>query len=195
MKFCCYLISYLRLHLLRAFFFNVGARICNFSVVFATLAFCGTIVLFISCNGRNTNSSGIQNAGAGDIVEVSENGASNKSSFNKKADIDLVKMNYNMISARLFNMLVEGDKYIGKTVRFRGEYFVTNDSGLGEPLHSCLIYDETACCQTGLQFEIPSGKEYPKEHSKIEIFGPLQYKEINGMDYFYVACNDVMVLP
>lgn len=159
-------------------------------VVFVTVAFCGAVVLFASCNAKKANASEERNAGAENATteEVDTNSSSS-------ADIDLVKMNYNMVSARLFNMLLEGDKYLGKTIRFRGEYFVTNDSGLNEPLHSCLIYDATACCQTGLQFELPSGKEYPKEHEKIEIFGPLSYKEINGMDYFYVACTDVTILP
>ena len=110
------------------------------------------------------------------------------------ADLDFVDMNYNMISAKLFNVLIEADKYVGKTVRFRGQYFVTSDAGLDQVLHSCLIYDATACCQTGLQFMLPEGKAYPVEHSNIEIVGKLSYTEINGMDYFYVACDDFTLL-
>lgn len=108
--------------------------------------------------------------------------------------IDFTNMNYNMVTAKLFNVLIEPEKYLGKQIKFRGQYFAVMEEGFSEPLHSVLIYDATACCQTGLQFMLPEGKAYPEEKTPIEISGVLSYKEVNGMDYFYVACEDFTLL-
>lgn len=159
----------------------------NFALCAVFLSLCFAIcAFFASCSKKGVE---VQGAGQSDIVH------SEKSNSPFSADIDFVDMNYNMVSSSIFNILIDAEKFLGKTVRFRGEYFETNDSGADEALHSCLIYDATACCQTGLQFELPQGKVYPKEHENIEIFGTLSYKEINGMDYFFVACKDFTLLP
>lgn len=159
----------------------------NFVLCAVFLSLCFALcAFFASCSKKGVE---VQGAGQSDIVH------SEKSNSPFSADIDFVDMNYNMVSSSIFNILIDAEKFLGKTVRFRGEYFETNDSGADEALHSCLIYDATACCQTGLQFELPQGKVYPKEHENIEIFGTLSYKEINGMDYFFVACKDFTLLP
>lgn len=111
-----------------------------------------------------------------------------------KVDIDFTTMNYNLVSAKLFNVLIESEKYLGKSMRFKGQYFYTEEESVGQKMHSVLIYDATACCQTGLQFELPEGKEYPEEKKEIEISGKFSYKEINSMDYYYVACDDLLIL-
>lgn len=112
----------------------------------------------------------------------------------QKADMDFTKMNYNMISGQLFKVLVNSQKYLGKTIRFKGQYFSTSEEALGVTMHSVLIYDATACCQTGLQFELKQkpGEDvvkYPNPSQTIEIFGKLCYKDINGMDYYFVECD------
>lgn len=111
-----------------------------------------------------------------------------------KVDIDFTKMNYNMVSAKLFNVLIDSEKYLGKSIRFRGQYFVTEEESVGQQMHSVLIYDSTACCQTGLQFELSEGLDYPAEKTEIEITGKLAYREVNSMDYYYVACNDISIM-
>lgn len=159
----------------------------NFALCAVLLSLCFVFcAFFASCSKKGVE---VQSGGQTDTLH------SEKNNSNSSADIDFVDMNYNMVSSSIFNILIDADKFLGKTVRFRGEYFETNDIGADEVFHSCLIYDATACCQTGLQFELPQEKIYPKEHENIEIFGMLSYKEINGMDYFFVACNDFTLLP
>ena len=145
------------------------------------------MVLISGCSKRAAE--GVESDGSSDARE-----ASSSLTF-PKADIDFTRMNYNMISGKLFDVLIDSQKYLGKTIRFKGQYFPTREESLGVTMHSVLIYDATACCQTGLQFELINSENideselYPSVSENIEIFGKLRCKEINGMDYFYVECE------
>ena len=111
----------------------------------------------------------------------------------KKVDIDLSMLNYNIASAQIFNMLIETDSYLGKTVRIKGQFFSNYDEDNKVRHYSVLIWDATACCQTGLQF-IPRGNpvypdDFPEEMADMEITGILRMKLLNGMDYLYLDCE------
>ena len=108
----------------------------------------------------------------------------------KKIDVDLSMLNFNIASAQIFNMLIETDLYLGKTVRIKGQFFSTYDEDNKVRHYSVLIWDATACCQTGLQFILRGEHEYPadypEEMCEIEITGTLCIKDFNGMDYIYL---------
>ncbi len=111
----------------------------------------------------------------------------------KKVDIDLSMLNYNIASAQIFNMLIETDSYLGKTVRIKGQFFSNYDEDNKVRHYSVLIWDATACCQTGLQF-IPRGNpvypdDFPEEMADMEVTGILRMKLLNGMDYLYLDCE------
>lgn len=111
----------------------------------------------------------------------------------KKIDVDLSMLNYNIASAQIFNMLIETDSYLGKTVRIKGQFFSTYDEENKMRHYSVLIWDATACCQTGLQF-IPRGNpvypdDFPEEMADMEVTGILRMKLLNGMDYLYIDCE------
>lgn len=103
---------------------------------------------------------------------------------NKKYDIDFTKFNFNIASAQIFDMMVDADNYLGKTVRIKGKFY-TADTEFGQ-LYSVLYYDATACCQTGLSF-IPSSKtKLPGLLEDIEVCGIYKIKKLNGHDYHYI---------
>ena len=111
----------------------------------------------------------------------------------KKIDVDLSMLNFNIASAQIFNMLIETDSYLGKTVRIKGQFFSTYDEENKMRHYSVLIWDATACCQTGLQF-IPRGNpvypdDFPEEMADMEVTGILRMKLLNGMDYLYIDCE------
>lgn len=111
----------------------------------------------------------------------------------KKIDVDLSMLNYNIASAQIFNMLIETDSYLGKTVRIKGQFFSAYDEENKMRHYSVLIWDATACCQTGLQF-IPRGNpvypdDFPEEMADMEVTGILRMKLLNGMDYLYIDCE------
>lgn len=113
-----------------------------------------------------------------------------KSSAGKKVDLDLSKLNYNLAYAQIFEIMINVDKYLGKTVKIKGNFYSSFDEELLVRHYSVLIWDATACCQTGLQFILRGDHEYPadfpEEMSEIEVTGTLCIKDFNGMDYIYL---------
>lgn len=113
-----------------------------------------------------------------------------KSSDGKKIDLDLSKLNYNLAYAQIFEIMINIDKYLGKTVKIKGNFYSSFDEDLLVRHYSVLIWDATACCQTGLQFILRGEHEYPadypEEMCEIEITGTLCIKDFNGMDYIYL---------
>ena len=110
-----------------------------------------------------------------------------------KTDLDMTGLNYNMISSLLFNMLVEPETYLGKRIKMKGQFYSEFDETNLVRHYSVLIYDATACCQTGLQFirqgEYVFPDDYPEQMTEITVSGILKIKDLNGMDYLYLDCD------
>lgn len=140
--------------------------------------------------------------------EANENSATvdgaittNNSSTNTKlpeVDLDFSKFNYNMISAEIFNIMIEPEKYVGKTIRFKGQFFSSFEQEKNQRFYSILIYDATACCQTGFEFILSGNPQYPQdfpvEGANIQLSGTLTYANLDGLDYFYIACDSFELL-
>lgn len=113
----------------------------------------------------------------------------------KKVNYDLTEMNFNMISGVVFDMIINAEKYNGKTVRIEGQFFTTYSELMNMQTYAVLVYDETACCQTGLNFipnkNVMASKKFPAEKTKITVEGKLVYKEVSGIDYLYIAADFV----
>lgn len=120
--------------------------------------------------------------------KVESNQVSKKETKNEtnKVDFDLTKWNYNMLTGLNFDMAVDTEKYIGKTMKIRGQFFSVIDPNTEQRYYSCLVYDETACCQVGLDFVLSGDKkypdDYPPEKTEIEICGT--YSTIKNTDSF-----------
>lgn len=108
----------------------------------------------------------------------------------QKTDIDLTRLNYNMATALIYQILSdESGKYLGKTIRIKGVY--SYDETVYGIFHYVLLFDATACCQTGFIFEDKRRRypqDYPEAFDDIEIFGTLCEKTIDGMDMIYIEC-------
>ena len=113
-------------------------------------------------------------------------------------DYDFTKMNFNIATAQIFNMTVEADKYLGKVVKFQGQFMSIEEEGYTSRFFSVLQYDATACCQTGFMFFLPEDKKYPDDYpaemSDIEVCGKLTKGEVDGMEIIYLACDNYTLL-
>ena len=113
-------------------------------------------------------------------------------------DYDFTKMNFNIATAQVFNMAVEPDKYLGKVVKFQGQFMSIEEEGFSSRFYSVLQYDATACCQTGFMFFLPDDKKYPDDYpaemAEIEVCGKLTQGEVDGMDIMYLACDNYTLL-
>mgnify|MGYP006898263950 FL=1 len=67
-------------------------------------------------------------------------------------DYDLTNMNKDMVYAAFYQLMVEPDKYIGKTLCIDGLYYTGQNEKTGTYYHYSIIKDALACCSQGLEF-------------------------------------------
>lgn len=96
-------------------------------------------------------------------------------------DVDLTKLNANMVYSSVFEMLENPSEYRGKTIKIRGKYFALHDPAKDEYHHSCVIWDATACCMQGMEFEL-ADKNYPPNESEITLIGKFDVYTIQKID-------------
>lgn len=107
-----------------------------------------------------------------------------------KIDIDLTKCSYTMASAIIFDMLLSQNDYLGKRIKIKGQFWANEDDS--NQFFAVLMYDATACCQTGLTFKDKNRRypeDYPAQLEEIEITGVYTKEEIDGMSYAYIDCG------
>ena len=96
-------------------------------------------------------------------------------------DVDLTKLNSNMVYSAVFDMLENPSEYRGKTIKIRGTYFAAHDPAKDEYHHACIIMDATACCMQGMEFEL-ADKNYPPNESEITLIGKFDVYTIQKID-------------
>ena len=79
-------------------------------------------------------------------------------------DVDLTKMSSTMVYSEVLNMQQTPDEYIGKIVKMKGPF---NVSEIGDNRYfACIIADATACCSTGIEFVWAGDHSYPEDYPK-----------------------------
>ena len=105
-------------------------------------------------------------------------------------DYDLTNMNKDMVYATVYQLMVEPDKYIGKTLCIDGLYYTGQNEKTGTYYHYNIIKDALACCSQGLEFVCGDGShvypdEYPKDETEIEVKGTFETYKEPGDDTLY----------
>lgn len=100
-------------------------------------------------------------------------------------ELDLSKMNADFAYAFIFQIVVEPEKYEGKTVRMSGTYEAYYDNAPYGRHDYCIITDVLACCAQGLEFE---SQKVPgiEPGQKITVSGKLKLRDAvspDGMEY------------
>lgn len=116
------------------------------------------------------------------FVACSKNSDKNENSSNSKAttkitestteaksvDLDLTKLSSTVVYSEVYNMLITPDDYKGKIVKMKGQFNQYTDEETGKIYNTVIIPDATACCQQGLEFELPD-KTNPNFEQNTEI--------------------------
>ncbi|MBQ9206966.1 MAG: hypothetical protein IJ158_09670 [Treponema sp.] len=111
-----------------------------------------------------------------------------KKTARSPTNIDLTRMNQQMMYSTLVNMLSEPDSYNGKTVRLHGQFLSYEYEENGKTLRSfmCMISDPQACCAQGMEFTLNEDRaypdDYPTEYAEITIRGIFKHHSKNGYD-------------
>lgn len=161
------------------------------------------------CNARNMdNGNSVENV-INDQMEASDAKESTDQDANKSetavgaeknteneetVDYDLTDMNKDMVYATVYQMLVNPDSYIGKTVRMSGPFcpYTNMDRTVYYP--ACIIEDALACCQQGIEFVVKDAvypDDYPETGTVITVTGTFETYEENGNVFCHIN-NAVM---
>lgn len=141
----------------------------------SVIVFLAVITLMSGCSKKNNEDFASKNNDSGNVEAVSnqeiqakndnENVDRNKLPENplkevpEKIDLDFTKMNYNMASSIMFEMMVEPEKYIDKNVKINGQFHTSVHEGTR--YFAVINWDLTGCCPTGLNFIPPDNMVFP----------------------------------
>jgi hypothetical protein len=114
-------------------------------------------------------------------------------------DVDLTVLSSTMVYSEVYNMMVNPDVYLGKTIKVIGPYYAGQlVYGTEKYYHFVVISDATACCQNGIEFIWDDNShvypdEYPKDNTVIEITGVFSSYEESGNTYYYLKTNGITI--
>ena len=110
-------------------------------------------------------------------------------------DVDLTKMNSTMVYARVLNLLMNPETYVGMTVRMSGKLARYVDPETEAQYFACIIPDATACCAQGIEFvrkgDYSFPEDYPELDEEVVVEGVLEIYEENGMKYIHLNNADM----
>ena len=110
-------------------------------------------------------------------------------------DVDITQLSSTMAYAELYNIMVNVDSYLGKSIKMRGSYkaFLSDLTNLY--YHFVVIGDVAACCEIGMEFiwngEHKYPDDYPAEDSRIEVVGVFGSYEVLGQTRYYLAIDHI----
>ena len=81
-----------------------------------------------------------------------------------EVDLDLTQLSKTMVYAEVYNIMVEPESYVGKTIRMNGDYYIYTDDTTGQQYYYCIIRDATACCAQGIEFVLTDDYKFPEDY-------------------------------
>ncbi len=79
-------------------------------------------------------------------------------------DVDLTVLSSTMVYSEVYNIMVNPNSYVGKTIKMRGSYSGFYDEASGNYYFACIIQDATACCSQGIEFVLTDDYSYPEDY-------------------------------
>ena len=118
--------------------------------------------------------------------------------FSEKIDLDLTKLNTMMQYSTLFNIMTKPNDYTGKIIKINGLFDSAKDPDTGIDYFAVVVMDASACCASGLDFELKKEynyqypKDYPEIGAKITVIGKFE-RYTEGEDvYYHLAEADLL---
>ncbi len=132
------------------------------------------------------------------LIIIASLGTSASGLFAQSIDHDLSKMSGIMAYSLLFEILINPEPYLGKTIKATGFFYRGYSEHTKRNFNYVMVGDETACCWQGLEFLI-DGREnlpenYPTQNDDIEVIGVLKSYEAAGYTFFYLDVEEVRIL-
>lgn len=144
------------------------------------------LILFACANdgrGLSPNSvksvleSGISGNAKKELIEESKEESVKKGieSPYDNIDFDLTAMPQKLAYSTANRMNLVSEEYLGKIVKMNGTCSIFHDEKRDIYFFTCEIYDETACCTLGIEFELDDKykfpDDFPKEKDEVTVVG------------------------
>lgn len=126
-----------------------------------------TALMLVSCGEANTPSDSAAQAGS-----TSAATEATKAPKKAKVDVDLSKLNFNMLYSQWTNIVNNYPDYLGKTIKMNGKFAVY--PGDGRSYYVCYQGDATGCCIPTFEFVTPDGKYPLQEEAWFTVTGKLE---------------------
>ncbi len=79
-------------------------------------------------------------------------------------DVDLTAISGILVYSEVYNMMSTPENYMGKKIKMEGIYTIYFDNTYSTRYDACIVQDATACCATGIEFELPDEYKYPDDY-------------------------------
>jgi hypothetical protein len=113
-------------------------------------------------------------------------------------DVDLTALSSTMVFAEVYNIMVNPDDYVGRTIKMSGPYYAFYYDGNGQYYHYVIVEDATACCRQGLEFvwngDHSYPDDYPADNARIAVVGVFDSYDDLGNTYYHLVADDIVVL-
>jgi hypothetical protein len=106
-------------------------------------------------------------------------------------DVDLTVLSSTMISAEIFQIMNDPEKYIGRKIKVNGAYAVYFYALTNRYYHYVMTQPGDVCCMEGFEIILSGGENYPEEQAWVEVTGIFASYRERGNTYYYLEVEEI----
>ena len=99
-------------------------------------------------------------------ITESDSGDEVTSEGSDDIDVDLTAISGILVYSEVYNMMSTPENYKGKKIKMEGTYTIYFDDTYSTRYDACIVQDATACCATGIEFELSDELKFPDDYPK-----------------------------
>lgn len=96
--------------------------------------------------------------------ENTDNGEVETSEGSDDVDVDLTAISGILVYSEVYNMMSTPENYMGKKIKMEGIYTIYFNDSYSVRYDACIVQDATACCATGIEFELSDELKFPDDY-------------------------------
>lgn len=114
--------------------------------------------------------------------------AENAAQADRSVDLDLTAISGTVVYSQVYDMIMDPDSYMGKTIKMKGSFSYYQDPDTQQEYFAVIIADATACCAQGIEFVWKGEHVYPRDYPPLdtEITVTGTFSTYSEGDYMYL---------
>ena len=157
----------------------------------APAALCLIMLFAVSCGSGQSSVSSENKEDKAGAEQKKESAAEVQKEV--KVDVDLTKVNSNMVYVQVFYMMQKPQDYNGQTIRLPGVCTIMKNRVTQQRTYNCNVLDSAGCCAKMIPFKLADANAaYPKSGEAIVVTGKFQVVTEN--EKTFGVLNDAVVV-